>query len=103
MHSVRSFAAAWLMLGPALALAQASAPAAPPPQTTDPLAVLDPKASVPALPQIAAFEGYHAYQAQAVAPWRQSNAAVSPQPKPPTAAERAGKPEAAAGHAHHNH
>ncbi|WP_066737256.1 hypothetical protein [Cupriavidus sp. D384] len=73
MPVARTVAAAWLlMLVPALAVAQASAPAAGP---ADPMNAAAP---VPALPDIAPMAGYVPYQSPKVSPWRQSNAEVTP-------------------------
>ncbi|MGO4326606.1 hypothetical protein AB4Z48_19755 [Cupriavidus sp. 2TAF22] len=89
MHFVRFMAAACLLLGPALSSAQpgsgasanaASSPAAP----ADPL---DPGAPVPSLPSLDVLAGYLPFQAQAVAPWRQTNAQVAPGALPAKASD----------------
>lgn len=73
MLAVRRMAMAWLlMLVPALAVAQASAPAA------NPLDPMNPQAPVPALPDLSPLAGYLPYQAPTITPWRQSNADVAP-------------------------
>ncbi len=75
MFSTRWFlAAALLALAPPWALAQgaASAPAAAPP---DPL---NPAAAVPVVSAPRTFDSYHAYRDIGPAPWRETNAAVSP-------------------------
>ena len=104
MHFVRILAAACLVLGPTLSSAQSSAPAADP---------LDPRASVPPLPALNVLAGYLPFQAQAIAPWRESNAQVTPpagkdapganapMSMPMPAPTPAAKP-AAAGHGHHH-
>jgi len=99
MQYVRILAAACLLLGPALASAQSGgAPAATPAgpsagQSTNkpvdtsaspasPAATpgdpLDPGAAVPPLPSPDVLAGYLPFQAQPVAPWRQTNAQVTP-------------------------
>ncbi len=113
MHFVRILAAACWLLGPALSLAQPGAPAANP---------LDPAASVPPLPALNVLAGYVPFQAQPIAPWRQSNDQVAPaagnppmgmpmsMPAPAGTPDASGKPgqaggarpEAGAGHAHHH-
>ena len=101
MHFVRIFAAACLLLGPALSSAQSSAPATNP---------LDPGASVPPLPALNVLAGYVPFQAQAIAPWRESNAQVTPPASKDTpsagAPTPAGKPatpvQAGASHGHHH-
>ncbi|WP_199027010.1 hypothetical protein [Ralstonia sp. ASV6] len=67
---------AWTALASPWALAQgtASAPAAAPP---DPL---NAEAAVPAVSAPRTFDGYHAYRNAGPAPWRETNAAVSPKP-----------------------
>ncbi|WP_458766081.1 hypothetical protein [Cupriavidus basilensis] len=102
MHFVRILAAACLVLGPTVSSAQSSAPAADP---------LDPRASVPPLPAPNVLAGYVPFQAQAIAPWRESNAQVTPMagkdatganaPMSMPASTPAAKP-AAAGHGHHH-
>ncbi|WP_420995339.1 hypothetical protein ACKI2N_028145 [Cupriavidus sp. 30B13] len=81
MQYVRILAAACLLLGPALASAQ-SAPApgntsasTPADRSADPL---DPGAAVPPLPSPNVLAGYIPFQAQPVAPWRQTNEQVAP-------------------------
>ncbi|MHA7683674.1 hypothetical protein [Cupriavidus sp. PET2-C1] len=101
MHFVRILAAACLVLGPTLSSAQSSAPAADP---------LDPRASVPPLPAPNVLAGYVPFQAQAIAPWRESNAQVTPTvgkgatgasvPMSMPASTPAARP--AAGHGHHH-
>jgi len=67
-------AAALFALAPPWALAQgASALAASP----DPL---NPDATVPAVSAPRTFDSYHAYRDTGPAPWRETNAAVSPKP-----------------------
>ena len=70
-------AAALLALAPPWVLAQgaASAPAA---STPDPL---NADAAVPAVAAPRTFDSYHAYRDTGPAPWRETNAAVSPKPK----------------------
>ncbi|EHP44776.1 hypothetical protein OR16_02175 [Cupriavidus basilensis OR16] len=102
MHFVRILAAACLVLGPTLSSAQSSAPAADP---------LDPRASVPPLPALNVLAGYMPFQAQAIAPWRESNAQVTPPAGKEGPGANAGmsmpastpaaKP-AAGGHGHHH-
>ena len=77
MLSSRWFvAAALLALAPPWVLAQggASAPTAFP---TDPL---NADAAVPAIAAPRTFDSYHAYRDTGPSPWRETNAAVSPQP-----------------------
>ena len=76
MPAVRTFAVvALLIVVPALAVAQASAPAAYPADPPDPTNAAAP---VPALPDIAPMDGYVPYQSPKVSSWRQSNANVTP-------------------------
>lgn len=79
MPAVRTVAVAWLLtLAPALAVAQASAPAAHPAHPPDLPDPLNAAAPVPPLPDIAPLAGYVPYQSPKVSPWRQSNADVTP-------------------------
>ncbi|WKZ87888.1 hypothetical protein N5B55_17665 [Ralstonia pickettii] len=72
----RFVAAALLALAPPWVLAQggASAPTASP---TDPL---NADAAVPDIAAPRTFDSYHAYRDTGPAPWRETNAAVRPQP-----------------------
>ena len=74
MLFTRWFLAAALLLAPPWVLAQggASAPAASPP---DPL---NADAAVPAVAAPRTFDSYRAYRDTGPAPWRETNAAVSP-------------------------
>jgi len=85
---------AWTALASPWALAQgaASAPATAPP---DPL---NAEAVVPAVSAPRTFDRYQAYRDAGPAPWRQTNAAVSPKPD---AASGHGTDGARAGHAGH--
>ncbi|WP_454726117.1 MULTISPECIES: hypothetical protein [Cupriavidus] len=95
MHYARILAAACLLLGPALASAQPggvaagtsaaiSAPTSAPTSAPIPAHAatpgdpLDPGAAVPPLPSPDVLAGYLPFQAQPVAPWRQTNAEVAP-------------------------
>lgn len=90
MPAVRTFAVVGLLIMvPALAVAQASAPVASPANPPDPMNAAAP---VPALPDIAPMDGYVPYQSPKVSPWRQSNANVMPGARP--AAQPAADPHA---------
>ena len=81
MLFTRWFVAAALLfaltaLAPPWALAQAAA-SAPPAMPPDPL---NADAAVPAVAAPRTFDSYHAYRDTGPAPWRETNAAVSPKP-----------------------
>jgi len=132
MQYVRILAAACLLLGPALASAQSGgAPAATPAgpsagqsankpvdTSASPAATpgdpLDPGAAVPPLPSPDVLAGYLPFQAQPVAPWRQTNAQVTPgaagnaapdtgaMPMPAAPGNAGAAAPAPGGHTHHH-